>query len=132
MKHIELCEKLLNSLSVQLNIYEQINDLQSQLLQKLDSSNAMAEAMDLLNEKNILLDKVKNEHAQNAPVVNEWIENKSEMSVNFPMESAKIDDIIGEIENLVLKLRSQDEAMIQRFDQHSQTQNRLNAMRALR
>jgi nitrogen-specific signal transduction histidine kinase len=125
-----LPELLRDSLNSQLSIYRQIHTLQSDLLRDLDSENELNKIMDLLSQKSSLLDIVKEENSRSAPFVDEWINRKEEMqsSVLF----ADIEKIITEIEKLVLELRAQDEAMIQRFDQQSQSKNRIDAFRALR
>ena len=125
-----LPELLRNSLNSQLDIYRQIHALQSDLLRDLDSENELDKIMGLLSKKSSLLDSVKEENTRSAPFVNEWIERKAEMQ-NSPLY-ADIEQIISEIEKLVLELRTQDEVMIQRFDQHSQSKNRIDAFRALR
>ncbi|MDR3002411.1 MAG: hypothetical protein LBU89_14270 [Fibromonadaceae bacterium] len=125
-----LPELLCNSLNSQLSIYKQIHDLQTDLLRDLDSKNELDKIMSLLEKKSHLLDDVKAENIRSAPYVEEWIERKSEMQ-NSPF-FAEIENIISEIEKFVLDLRAQDEAMIQRFDQQSQSKNRIDAFRALR
>jgi nitrogen-specific signal transduction histidine kinase len=125
-----LPELLRDSLSLQLAIYKQIHALQNDLLHDLDSENELNKIMELLSKKSSLLDNVKEENTRSAPFVNEWIERKAEMQ-NSPLY-ADIEQIISEVEKLVLELRTQDEAMIQRFDQHSQSKNRIDAFRALR
>jgi len=125
-----LPELLRDSLSSQLSIYKQIHSLQSDLLRDLDSENELNKIMDLLALKSSLLDSVKAENSRSAPFVDEWIQRKEEMQ-NSPLYG-DIELIISEIEKLVLELRSQDEAMIQRFDQQSQSKNRIDAFRALR
>jgi len=125
-----LPELLRDSLNSQLSIYKQIHALQSDLLHDLDSENELNKIMDLLALKSSLLDNVKAENSRSAPFVDEWIKRKEEMQ-NSPLYEG-IELIISEIEKLVLELRSQDEAMIQRFDQQSQSKNRIDAFRALR
>jgi len=125
-----LPELLRDSLNSQLSIYKQIHALQSDLLHDLDSENELNKIMDLLALKSSLLDNVKAENSRSAPFVDEWIKRKEEMQ-NSPLYE-DIELIISEIEKLVLELRSQDEAMIQRFDQQSQSKNRIDAFRALR
>jgi alkyl hydroperoxide reductase subunit AhpF len=125
-----LPEVLRDSLNTQLSIYRQIHDLQSGLLRDLDSKNELDKIMDLLAQKSSLLDKVSAENTRNASYVDEWLQRKNEMQ-SSPL-FADIEMIIAEIEKLILELRAQDEAMIQRFDQHSQSKNRIEAFRALR
>ena len=125
-----LPELLRDSLNSQLSIYKQIHELQSDLLRDLDSKNELDKIMGLLSQKNSLLDNIKEENARSAPFVSEWIERKNEMQ-DSPF-FADIEGIISEIEKLILELRAQDEAMIQRFDQQSQSKNRIDAFRALR
>jgi protein tyrosine phosphatase len=125
-----LPELLRDSLNSQLSIYKQIHTLQSDLLRDLDSENELNKIMDLLALKSSLLDSVKAENSRSAPFVDEWIQRKEEMQ-NSPLYG-DIELIISEIEKLVLELRAQDEAMIQRFDQQSQSKNRIDAFRALR
>jgi hypothetical protein len=125
-----LPELLCSSLNSQLAIYEQIHELQNNLLQDLDSNNELDKIMGLLSQKSSLLDKVREENSRCAPYVDEWIQRKEEM-VSSPLFS-DIERIITEIEKLVLELRTQDEAMIQRFDTHAQSKNRIDAFRALR
>ena len=116
-----LPELLRDSLSSQLSVYKEIRDLQSNLLRNLDAQNELANIMGLLEKKNALLDKVKAENMRSASYVDEWVQVKKE-----------IEDHITEIEKLVLELRAQDEAMLQRFDQESQSKNRIDAFRAMR
>jgi len=125
-----LPELLRDSLNSQLSIYKKIHSLQSDLLHDLDSENQLNKIMDLLALKSSLLDSVKAENSRCAPFVDEWINRKEEMQ-SSPLYG-DIELIIAEIEKLVLELRSQDEAMIQRFDQQSQSKNRIDAFRALR
>jgi hypothetical protein len=125
-----LPELLRDSLNAQLSIYRQIHELQSDLLHNLDSKNELDKIMKLLEKKSSFLDNVKAENVRCAPLVNEWVERKTEMQSSELF--AGIEQIIAEIEKLVLELRAQDEAMIQRFDQHSQSKNRIDAFRALR
>jgi protein tyrosine phosphatase len=125
-----LPELLRDSLNFQLSFYKQIHALQSDLLHNLDSKNELNKIMELLSAKNSLLDNIIAENTRSAPLRNEWIERKNEMQ-NSPL-FADIENIISEIEKLILELRKQDEAMIQRFDQHSQSKNRIDALRALR
>jgi protein tyrosine phosphatase len=125
-----LPELLRDSLNAQLSIYKQIHELQSDLLRDLDSKNELNKIMQLLEKKSSFLDNVKAENIRCAPLVTEWVERKAEMQNSEIFES--IEQIISEIEKLVLELRTQDEAMIQRFDQHSQSKNRIDAFRALR
>jgi len=125
-----LPELLRDSLNSQLSIYKRIHALQSDLLRDLDSENELNKIMDLLALKSSLLDSVKAENSRSAPFVDEWVKRKEEMQ-NTPLYG-DIELIIAEIEKLVLELRSQDEAMIQRFDQQSQSKNRIDAFRALR
>jgi len=125
-----LPEVLRDSLNSQLSIYKQIHKLQSDLLHDLDSENQLNKIMDLLALKSSLLDNVKAENSRSSPFVDEWINRKEEMQ-NSPLYG-DIELIITEIEKLVLELRSQDEAMLQRFDQQSQSKNRIDAFRALR
>jgi len=125
-----LPELLRDSLNSQLSIYKRIHALQSDLLRDLNSENELNKIMDLLALKSSLLDSVKAENSRSAPFVDEWIKRKEEMQ-NSPLYG-DIELIISEIEKLVLELRSQDEAMIQRFDQQSQSKNRIDAFRALR
>jgi hypothetical protein len=125
-----LPELLRDSLNAQLSIYRQIHELQSDLLRNLDSKNELDKIMKLLEKKSSFLDNVKEENVRCAPLVNEWVERKAEMQNSELF--ASIEQIISEIEKLVLELRAQDEAMIQRFDQHSQSKNRIDAFRALR
>jgi len=125
-----LPELLRDSLSTQLSIYKQIHELQSDLLRDLDSKNEMNKIMKLLEKKSSFLDSVKEENIRCAPLVSEWVERKAEMQNSELF--ASIEQIITEIEKLVLELRAQDEVMIQRFDQHSQSKNRIDAFRALR
>ncbi|MDR2732224.1 MAG: hypothetical protein LBB36_03295 [Fibromonadaceae bacterium] len=125
-----LPELLRDSLSSQLDIYRQIHALQSDLLRDLDKENELDKIMELLGKKSSLLDNVREENTRSSPFVNEWIERKAEMQ-SSPLY-ADIEQIISEIEKLILELRTQDEAMIQRFDQHSQSKNRIDAFRALR
>jgi len=125
-----LPELLRDSLNSQLSIYKRIHSLQSDLLHDLDSENQLNKIMDLLSLKSSLLDSVKAENSRSAPFVDEWINRKEEMQ-NSPLYG-DIELIITEIEKLVLELRAQDEAMIQRFDQQSQSKNRIDAFRALR
>jgi len=116
-----LPELLRDSLNAQLSVYREIRDLQSNLLRNLDAENELAKIMGLLEKKNSLLDKVKAENIRSAPFVDEWVQIKKE-----------IEELISEIEKLVLELRAQDEAMLQRFDQESQSKNRIDAFRAMR
>jgi len=125
-----LPELLSDSLNAQLSIYKQIHELQSDLLRDLDSKNELDKIMKLLEKKSSFLDNVKAENTRCAPLVSEWVERKAEMQNSEFF--AGIEQIITEIEKLVLELRAQDEAMIQRFDQHSQSKNRIDAFRALR
>jgi len=125
-----LPELLRDSLNMQLSIYKQIHELQSDLLRDLDSKNEMNKIMTLLEKKSSFLDSVKEENVRCAPLVSEWVERKAEMQSSELF--ASIEQIISEIEKLVLELRAQDEAMIQRFDQQSQSKNRMDAFRALR
>ncbi len=125
-----LPELLRNSLNSQLLIYKQIHALQNDLLRDLDSNNELDKIMSLLEKKNSLLDGINAENTRSAPYVDEWISRKSEMQ-NSPL-FADIERIISEIEKLVSELRDQDEAMLQRFDQQSQSKNRIDAFRALR
>jgi len=125
-----LPELLRDSLNAQLSIYKQIHELQSDLLKDLDSKNELNRIMQLLEKKSSFLDNVKAENVRCAPLVSEWVERKSEMQNSELFVS--IEQIISEIEKLVLELRAQDEIMIQRFDQHSQSKNRIDAFRALR
>jgi len=116
-----LPELLRNSLQTQLTVYKQIRDLQNDLLRDLDAENELNKIMSLLEKKNALLDSVRTENSRSAPFVDEWVKVKKE-----------IEELISEIEKLVLELRAQDEAMLQRFDQESQSKNRIDAFRALR
>jgi len=116
-----LPELLSNSLNSQLSVYREIHALQSDLLHNLDLENEMDKIMGLLEKKNALLDRVRAENVRSAPFVDEWVKIKNE-----------IEKLISEIEKLVLELRTQDEAMLQRFDQQSQSKNRIDAFRALR
>ena len=125
-----LSELLRDSLNSQLSIYKQIHDLQNDLLRGLDSNNELGKIMDLLEKKNSLLDNVKMEKNRSAPLVDEWVERKNEMQ-NSPL-FADIERILSEIVALILEFRSQDEAMLQRFDQQSQSKNRIDAFRSLR
>jgi protein tyrosine phosphatase len=125
-----LPELLRDSLNSQLSIYKQIHTLQSNLLRDLDSENELNKIMDLLSQKSSLLDNVKAENSNSAPFVDEWLKRKEEMQ-NSPL-FADIEKTIAEIEKIVLELRAQDEMMIQRFDQQSQSKNRIDAFRALR
>ncbi|GBU24349.1 hypothetical protein R83H12_00978 [Fibrobacteria bacterium R8-3-H12] len=125
-----LPELLRDSLNAQLSIYKQIHELQSDLLHNLDSKNELDKIMKLLEKKSSFLDNVKAENTRCAPLVSEWVERKAEMQNSELFGS--IEQIIAEIEKLVLDLRAQDEVMIQRFDQHSQSKNRIDAFRALR
>jgi len=125
-----LPELLRDSLNAQLSIYKQIHELQSDLLKDLDSKNELNKIMQLLEKKSSFLDNVKAENTRCAPLVSEWVERKAEMQNSELF--AGIEQIISEIEKLVLELRAQDEVMIQRFDQHSQSKNRIDAFRALR
>jgi predicted Mrr-cat superfamily restriction endonuclease len=125
-----LSELLRDSLNSQLSIYKQIHDLQNDLLLGLDSNNELGKIMDLLEKKNSLLDNVKMEKNRSAPLVDEWVERKNEMQ-NSPL-FADIERILSEIVALILEFRSQDEAMLQRFDQQSQSKNRIDAFRSLR
>jgi len=125
-----LPELLRDSLNMQLSIYKQIHELQNDLLRDLDSKNEMNKIMQLLEKKSSFLDSVKEENTRCAPLVSEWVERKAEMQSSELF--ASIEQIISEIEKLVLELRAQDEVMIQRFDQHSQSKNRIDAFRALR
>jgi len=125
-----LPELLRDSLNAQLSIYKQIHELQSDLLKDLDSKNELNKIMQLLEKKNSFLDNVKAENVRCAPLVSEWVERKAEMQNSELF--AGIEQIISEMEKLVLELRAQDEVMIQRFDQHSQSKNRIDAFRALR
>ncbi|MCL1957811.1 MAG: hypothetical protein FWF63_10845 [Fibromonadales bacterium] len=125
-----LPELLRDSLNAQLSIYKQIHELQSDLLRDLDSKNELNKIMQLLEKKSSFLDSVKEENTRCAPLVSEWVERKAEMQNSELFGS--IEQIISEIEKLVLELRAQDEVMIQRFDQHSQSKNRIDAFRALR
>ncbi|MCL2282488.1 MAG: hypothetical protein FWC26_04140 [Fibromonadales bacterium] len=118
---VNLPELLRDSLNSQLSIYKEIHALQNDLLRDLDSKNELDKIMGLLEKKNALLDKVRAENSRSAPFVDEWVKIKKE-----------IEDMITEIEKLVLELRVQDEAMLQRFDQESQSKNRIDAFRALR
>ena len=125
-----LPELLRDSLNSQLSIYKRIHALQSDLLRNLDSENELNKINDLLTLKSSLLDSVTAEISRNAPFVDEWIQRKEEMQ-NSPLYR-EIELIISEMEKLVLELRSQDEAMVQRFDPQSQSKNRIDALRALR
>jgi len=125
-----LPELLRDSLNSQLSIYKRIHELQSDLLRDLDSENELNKINDLLTLKSSLLDGVTAEMSRNAPFVDEWIQRKEEMQ-NSPLYR-EIELIISEMEKLVLELRSQDEAMVQRFDPQSQSKNRIDALRALR
>ncbi len=125
-----LPELLHGSLNSQLLVYKQIHALQSDLLRDLDSNNELDKIMNLLEKKNALLDSISAENSRSAPFVDEWISRKNEMQ-NSPL-FADIERIISEIENLVSELRAQDEAMLQRFDQQSQSKNRIDAFRSLR
>ncbi|MCL1967517.1 MAG: hypothetical protein FWF67_06510 [Fibromonadales bacterium] len=125
-----LPELLRDSLNSQLSIYKRIHTLQSDLLRDLDSENELNKINDLLTLKSSLLDSVTAEMSRNAPYVDEWIQRKEEMQ-NSPLYG-EIELIISEMEKLVLELRSQDEAMVQRFDPQSQSKNRIDALRALR
>ncbi|MDR2583151.1 MAG: hypothetical protein LBC75_06695 [Fibromonadaceae bacterium] len=125
-----LPELLRDSLNAQLSIYKQIHELQSDLLKDLDSKNELNRIMQLLEKKSSYLDSVKEENVRCAPLVSEWVERKAEMQNSELF--ASIEQIIAEMEKLVLELRAQDEIMIQRFDQHSQSKNRIDAFRAMR
>jgi len=125
-----LPELLRDSLNSQLSIYKRIHALQSDLLRNLDSENELNKINDLLTLKSSLLDSVTAEISRNAPFVDEWIQRKEEMQ-SSPLYG-EIELIITEMEKLVLELRSQDEAMVQRFDPQSQSKNRIDALRALR
>ncbi|MDR2555174.1 MAG: hypothetical protein LBC64_07065 [Fibromonadaceae bacterium] len=125
-----LPELLRDSLNSQLSIYKRIHTLQSDLLRDLNSENELNKINDLLTLKSSLLDSVTAEMSRNAPFVDEWIQRKEEMQ-SSPLYG-EIELIISEMEKLVLELRSQDEAMVQRFDPQSQSKNRIDALRALR
>jgi nitrogen-specific signal transduction histidine kinase len=125
-----LTELLCSSLNSQLLVYKKIYDLQNELLKNIDATNELDKIMDLLNQKSSLLDSIRAENSRSAPLVEEFVERKEELK-NHPLH-ADIERIISEIEKFVLELRAQDEAMITRFDQHSQSKNRIDAFRALR
>jgi alkyl hydroperoxide reductase subunit AhpF len=125
-----LPELLYQSLNSQLSIYKEILALQNDLLHDLNSQNEMGKIMELLEKKSLLLDNIKAENSRSAPFVDEWLKRKAEMQ-NSPL-FAGIESVISEIEQLVLELRAQDESMIQRFDQQSQSKNRIDVFRALR
>jgi len=125
-----LPELLRDSLNTQLSIYKQIHELQNDLLRDLDSKNELDKIMKLLEKKSSFLDNVKEENTRCAPLVNEWVERKAEMQQSELF--ASIEQIISEIEKLVLELRAQDDVMLQRFDQHSQSKNRIDAFRSFR
>jgi len=125
-----LAELLCDSLNSQLLVYKQIYDLQNELLKDLDASNELDKIMELLNKKSSLLDNIRDENTKSAPFVEEFVQRKEELKSHSLY--AEIERIISEIEKFVLELRTQDEAMINRFDQHSQSKNRIDAFRALR
>jgi len=125
-----LAELLRDSLNSQLLIYRQIYDLQSELLKDIDATNELNNIMELLNKKSSLLDNIREENTRSAPLVEEFVQKKEELKTHHLY--ADIERIISEIEKFVLELRTQDEAMIVRFDQHSQSKNRIDAFRALR
>jgi nitrogen-specific signal transduction histidine kinase len=126
----KLVEQLHGSLSRQREFYRQISALQSALLERLDHTAEMQPIMEMLAQKNALLDSIRAENRDAAPWVEEWVSRKAECA-DHPLYG-QVGEIVSEIETLVLELRSQDEQMIKRFDRASQSQNMLNAFRALR
>jgi nitrogen-specific signal transduction histidine kinase len=126
----DLVGSLHRSLSGQRELYRKINAVQAELLERLDQTHEMQPIMDLLAQKNALLDTVRAENQAAAPWVEEWVARKAECATHPLYEETTA--IVSEIEALVLELRKQDERMIARFDRSSQSQNMLNAFRALR
>jgi nitrogen-specific signal transduction histidine kinase len=130
METSELVTSLHGTLSKQRALYQRMNAVQEALLELLDRSTEMQPVMEMLAQKNALLDAVRAENQTAAPWVEEWVARKSECATHPLFE--EVTQIVSEIEGLVLALRDQDEQMIKRFDRSSQSQNMLNAFRALR
>ncbi len=128
-------------LEKQLGLYQEITTLQSDLLQRLDDTNQLASVMELLARKNTLLDAIRHEIHEAAPLVDAWVAQKEEM-LRLPCYT-EVESLLGDIEALIATLRAQDERMIRRFeglarpatnaqDQQAHSRNMLNAFRALR
>jgi hypothetical protein len=136
-----LAEQLISVLGVQRSLYREISALQTELIRKLDDTNQLATVMELLSQKNVLLDAIRAQIQGATPLVDEWVRCKEQMveTPGYP----EIEKLLLEIESLVGVLRNQDEEMIKRFegmvrpaatpkDQQAHSRNMLNAFRALR
>ncbi|NLB63965.1 MAG: hypothetical protein GX801_07660 [Fibrobacter sp.] len=136
-----LVQRMRVHLESQLDMYRSMNALQRQLLRELDHSDGMQKVLDLLEEKNQHLDKLRKNQKQAAPLLEAWRQQKSELPESDEVKN--VDELINTMESLALAMRNQDEEMIRRFeriavspadkesrDKHSR--NMLNAFRALR
>lgn len=132
--------RLTAHLQGQLALFEELETVQGELLQKLDMAQEMSQVLALLARKNSLLDEVRtqNTHANN--LVQIWPTVKSQVQDLESVE--KVNQMLERMESSARILRKQDEEMIARFekfvapakpaDRTEHSRNVLNAFRALR
>lgn len=141
MDTAEMVQRLSRHLQLQMKLFESMDQIQTDLLRKLNGTGGMPDVMDLLEKKNAMLDEVRHNNVLAAPVLKEWNQTKS--TLGDSPEIIEIDGMLDRLEDLARVMKRQDEDMVARFQRVAQpvdnpqtrqkhSQNMLNAFRALR
>ncbi len=135
----ETIEALTSHLQGQLALFQLIAEHQVRLLPMLDTCNEIGPVLDVLGQKNSLLDQVRANNQSGVAVLDEWRKIKA----NAPADAVlRVETMLTQMERMAQDLRKQDEEMVHRFekwggptkpvDRQEHSRNMLNAFRALR
>lgn len=140
MESLGIAQRMVEHIQGQVLLFRKMNELQITLLKRLDSGEGMPEIMELLAQKNQLLEQVKQRNLDSADLVSTWPQVRK--ALELKPEGLQVNSLLDELEVAAKELRLQDEAMIHRFqsiatpqkpaDKERHSQNVLNAFRAMR
>lgn len=140
MESLGIAQRMVEHIQGQVLLFRKMNELQITLLKRLDSGEGMPEIMELLAQKNQLLEQVKQRNLDSADLVSTWPQVRK--ALELKPEGLQVNSLLDELEVAAKELRLQDEAMILRFqsiatpqkpaDKERHSQNVLNAFRAMR
>lgn len=140
MESGEIASQMMEHITGQVALFQEMCQLQTSLLQRIDSGEPMSAILGLLTDKNNLLDQVRIRNQNASEVVSAW--PKIRETIADKQIVIRVNQLLDELEAAVKQLREKDEQMLKRVqaasvstkpeDRAKHSQNVMNAFRAMR
>lgn len=136
MSELKVFDDLESLLTLQIELFEKVAQLQNLILETLNSGANFAKVMELLTQKETVVAEISKNSEEHKPFIADWMQRKHEFADHpqFP----KIETLLSKIESCVQDIHEQDDKMMKFFQSTPKSQadqdpqNLINAYRGLR